>query len=175
MDRRFPGIAKRSDMSPAPDPIWFLGRICTWPCNLAEVLPESTLFFAPASLLVACCGPQLAANSVQRRTAEVIPQQPVQSVRPSLCGTTATHVGVMQGVLADPDWNKQNPRWLPATVWSAQFAGYGWMQADIAAPGPHQCAACAAEIPEAQAESRCSKCKLVTFSLALQQEHLRQY
>ncbi|KAL0038316.1 hypothetical protein WJX77_001887 [Trebouxia sp. C0004] len=48
-------------------------------------------------------------------------------------------------------------------MWSAQFAGYGWMQAGTAAPGPHQCAACAAEIPEAQAVSRCSKCKLVHF------------
>ena len=81
----------------------------------------------------------------------------------------------MQGVLADPDWNKQNPRWLPATVWSAQFAGYGWMQAGTVAPGPYQCAACAAVIPEAQAESRCSKCNLVILSFPLQQARLLQY
>ena len=81
----------------------------------------------------------------------------------------------MQGVLADPDWNIQNPRWLPATVWSAQFAGYGWMQAGTVAPGPHQCAACAAEIPEAQAEARCSKLQIGTSQFPLQQALLPQY
>lgn len=67
----------------------------------------------------------------------------------------------MDDPLEDHTWNKQNPRWLRATVWAAQHAAWGWSSAEHVPEGLRRCAACAAEIPEDQARSRCSKCKVV--------------
>ena len=71
----------------------------------------------------------------------------------------------MEDPLTDPTWNKDNPRWLRATVWAAQFAAWGWLQAGYPAsyfPEGHRlCGACAAEVPHGRGGTRCSKCKTV--------------
>ena len=67
----------------------------------------------------------------------------------------------MEDLVSDPTWNKQNPRWLRATVWAAQDAAWASLSYEHVPDGLRRCAACAAEIPESQSKARCSKCKLV--------------
>lgn len=75
----------------------------------------------------------------------------------------AGHFGVLSthDQLADHTWNPQNPRWLRATLFAAQYAAWGWLQEKQTPDGLRRCAACAVNIPESQAKARCSKCKLV--------------
>ena len=75
-----------------------------------------------------------------------------------------THTSVifcMHEQLADHSWNQENPGWLRATVYAAQYASAGWSQEDHPPDGLRRCAACAVQIPECQGKARCSKCKLV--------------
>ena len=60
--------------------------------------------------------------------------------------------------LTDHSWNKDEARWLRATVWSAQAVACIWLQNNVAVAGPTRCAACAAEIPDTKSKTRCSKC-----------------
>ena len=64
-------------------------------------------------------------------------------------------------LLADHNWNKDDPRWLGATVWAAQYTAWEWLQSDKPCPGPKRCAACAAQIADTKPKTRCSKCLLV--------------
>ena len=73
--------------------------------------------------------------------------------------------------LTDHIWNKENPRWLRATVWTAQAVAWNWLQESVPVPGPTRCAACATEIPDNKPNTRCSKCLLVSQALRLFQSY----
>ena len=61
----------------------------------------------------------------------------------------------------DHSWNQENPGWLRATVYAAQFTAWGWSLAEHPQEGLRRCAACAVQIPECHGKACCSKCKLV--------------
>lgn len=68
--------------------------------------------------------------------------------------------------LLDDSWNNSHRRWIPATVWAAQYAAHAAEQTKRSPQGLQRCAACAADIAAA-AKPVCSKCKMVSLDMYL--------
>ncbi|KAL3132780.1 hypothetical protein ABBQ38_006709 [Trebouxia sp. C0009 RCD-2024] len=73
--------------------------------------------------------------------------------------------GVCTHGLPDKAWTQQHPQWIQAIVWAAHdaYVQAQKLQRESSTPVQSRCAACTAMIKDASADTRCSRCKKVSF------------